>query len=273
MDFTLADSNTTLLDFDEFDTPVSTPARAQPVDLDFGLEVAVETSGNGGSGGGGSGNSVFTDMSDEENSDGDDDSHAPVHYSANFVAVDPSEDLEPAMELAVDASGNGGGGGGSGNVVCADMFDDDSGDDDDGSINLWTREDAIRALQVEFWMYHPDRKPGECAHNCENISVGPNHPQYDLYVQILALINLYYDELDRQGGSCLVDDIKRQVKFAWDIFRANASLGTSDYWTGLLPSRARIMLTRFVVSYDDIDGSIAAMLGEMGHIRMLHLDP
>ena len=155
----------------------------------------------------------------------------------------------------------GSGGGGSGNVVCAEMPDDD----DDDSTNPWTREDAIRGLKVEFWMHHPDRKPGESAHNCD-ISIGPDHPQYDFYLRALDLINKYFDELDSKGGSNMVDEIKHRVELARDDY---VYFG---YGTENLPDRAELMITRFVVPCDAIDGSIAAMLRDMGCIRMLYVN-
>ncbi|KAJ3471559.1 hypothetical protein MRS44_001658 [Fusarium solani] len=184
-----------------------------------------------------------TTLLDADNSD------TLVNDSESFIALDPSEGLE----LAVDASSNGGsGGGGSGNVVCADMSDDDNGDDNDSSTNYWTRED-----------------PGESPHNCENISIGPDHPQYDLYVRVLRLINKHYDELDSEGESNMVGEIKHRVEFAWN---ACVYLGYRNSWAEYLPDRAELMLTRFVVPYDAIERSIAAMLGDMGRIRMLYID-
>ncbi|KAI8719554.1 hypothetical protein NCS52_00736500 [Fusarium sp. LHS14.1] len=227
MDFTLADPNTILLDVDEFDTPANAPTRTLAINLDSDLEFAVETSGNGGSGGGGSGTFVCSDMSDDD----DDDFHAPVRNSTSFVAVDPSEDLEPALELAVDADGNGGGGGG-GNIVCTDMFDGDDSDDDDGSTNPWTRENAIKDLQVEFWMHHPNRGPGESAQNCENICVGPDHPGYGLYLQVLGLIDKNYDKIGSDGGSDMVREIKARVELAWNEYH----FGYEDSWAEYLPS-------------------------------------
>ncbi|KAH7273453.1 hypothetical protein B0J15DRAFT_541413 [Fusarium solani] len=165
-----------------------------------------------------------TTLLDADNSD------TLVNDSESFIALDPSEGLE----LAVDASSNGGsGGGGSGNVVCADMSDDDNGDDNDSSTNYWTRED------------------------------------YDLYVRVLRLINKHYDELDSEGESNMVGEIKHRVEFAWN---ACVYLGYRNSWAEYLPDRAELMLTRFVVPYDAIERSIAAMLGDMGRIRMLYID-
>ncbi|KAL2675406.1 hypothetical protein Neosp_011590 [[Neocosmospora] mangrovei] len=263
MDFALADPNTILLDFDEFDTPANAPTR--------GLEFAVETSGNGGSGGGGSGTFVCSDMSDEDDGGNDDDDydfHAPVRSSTSFVAVDPSEDLEPALELAVDADGNGGGGGGGGNVVCTDMFDDDNSDDDNRSTNPWTRENAIKDLQVEFWMHHPNREPGESAQNCENICVEPDHPRYGLYLQVLGLIEKNYDKIGSEGDFDMVREIKARVELAWNEYH----FGYEDSWAEYLPSRAELMFTRFVVPHDGIDRSIVSMLGDMGCLRMFYID-
>ncbi|KAJ4236970.1 hypothetical protein NW759_000094 [Fusarium solani] len=149
------------------------------------------------------------------------------------------------------------------------MSDDDNGDDNDSSTNYWTREDAIRGLAVEFWTHHPNREPGESPHNCENISIGPDHPQYDLYVRVLRLINKHYDELDSEGESNMAGEIKHRVEFAWN---ACVHLGYRNSWAEHLPDRAELMLTRFVVPYNAIDRSIAAMLGDMDRIRMLYID-
>ncbi|RSL64968.1 hypothetical protein CEP54_004481 [Fusarium duplospermum] len=279
MDLTLdplVDSNDTPLDLDEFDTPANAPRRSAAIDLESGLEVALEASGNGGSGGGGSGNFVYVDVSDDDNGDvgslfnnydDDQDSHTAIANSESLFVVDSDSELEPAMELAVDASGNGGGGGRSSNVVCAAMSDDS-----DESVNSWTREDAINGLKVEFWMYHPDRILGETAHHHEDISVGSDHPHYDLYLQILGLIQQYFAEINSGGEARMVVRIKDRVKDAFDAFRAGGYSVDGRHWAEILPDRAELMLTRFAVSYDSIDRSIARMLGAMGRIRMLYIE-
>lgn len=286
MDLTLsplANSDTTLLDFNELFTPSNAPARSLGIDRDSDLEVAVEASGNGGSGGGGSGNVVFIGMfDDDENEDGrtnpltrdddflfvdddvNDELHEPSSDSESSLNMDPS----PCLELAVDAAGNGGGGGGgSGNVVCADMSDDEN--DGYGSTNTWTREDAIRGLTIKFWIHHPDREPGESIYTYLDISVGPDHPQYGLYMRVLDLVNRYFDELNSEGESNMISEIKRRVELAWNAY---TSFGYRNSRAENLPDRAELMLTRFVVPYDAIDESIASMLEDMGCIRMLYVD-
>ncbi|RSL70960.1 hypothetical protein CEP53_001642 [Fusarium sp. AF-6] len=278
MDITLflADFDNTPVDLDDFDTPVNVSTRSIAIDLDSGLEAALEASGNGGSGSGGSGNFVCVDMSDDDNGDADsmfnnydddEDSHTPIADSDLF-AVNSDPEPEPAMELAVDAvSGNGGGGGRSGNVVCTAMSDDG-----DESANSWTREDAINSLNLEFWMHHPSRRLGETAHNREDISVRSDNPQYGLYLQILGLINQYFAVIDIGGETRMAVRIKDRVKDAFNTFRAGGYSVDGRHWAGILPGRAELMLTRFVVSYDDIDRSIASMLGAIGRIRMLYIE-
>ncbi|KAJ4329150.1 hypothetical protein N0V84_000274 [Fusarium piperis] len=104
------------------------------------------------------------------------------------------------------------------------------------------------------------------------ISVGPDHPRYGLYLLILRIINQYYDELDSEGKSNMVVKIKSQVKRARDAFYAGGYDGNGWHWSGILPDRAELMLPRFVIPYDAMDGTIAAMLGDMRRLRMLYID-
>ncbi|RSM21047.1 hypothetical protein CDV31_000095 [Fusarium ambrosium] len=278
MDFPLLldDSDTALVDFDEFGRPANAPTRAAAIDLDLDLDLFADASDNEG-GGGRSGDVLFADMSDSDdghgnvvfnNEDDDDNLHTGTGNSETLFVVESDSELELAVELAVDASGNGGGSGGSRNVVCAYMSSDDDDGDEYGYTNSWSREDAIGRLNAEFCMHNPDREPGGSPHNCDDFCVEPDHPQHDLYMRVLGLINKYYDEIDSEGESSIAGEVKDRVIDTLNTLQAGGYSMDRRHWSEILPNRAELMFTRFVVTNDEIDGPIAAILEDMGRIRM-----
>jgi len=148
----------------------------------------------------------------------------------------------------------------------------ESNDDDDGASELWTCNDAIERLRVEFWEHHPSCEPEEAPHSGDNVSTGYDHPQFHLYARIHGLINEYYDEVDRNGESNMIGRTKDQVKKALEAFHASGYGVNGKYWAKLLPDQAEVMLPRFIDPCGDMDGVIAGSLAAMGCGWMLSIN-
>lgn len=155
-------------------------------------------------------------------------------------------------------------------------------EDQRNGVKEWSREDALKALNLEFWVYHPDRHPDDVADDHDVCDVNDDHPQYDLYKQIQTLIHAHYDEIEagildndstqgfhdeeiRWAGTetSLIRNTKKQLR---DAIAARGSAGgyknfdgRDMHWKECLPSQAEIMLSPYV----DPNGRMHEMIADM----------
>lgn len=150
-----------------------------------------------------------------------------------------------------------------------------------------SRQDALKALSMEFWMSRPDRHPDDVLDNHDVLDVNDGHPRYDLYKQIQTLIHAHYDEIYDKIEAGILDDASTEgshdVERDWagtetSLIRKTESQlrdaiaarrcaggyknfdGRDMHWKECLPSQVEIMLSRFVDPYGAMHDMIAGMV-------------
>ncbi|RTE76987.1 hypothetical protein BHE90_008558 [Fusarium euwallaceae] len=158
------------------------------------------------------------------------------------------------------------------------------------SFKEWGRQDALKALRDEFWKKHPGRDEADKLDNSPNSTINADHPDYDMYTRLEALIHTHYDEIydeieagiirdaqdgdpDNEAGAWTGTETSLIRKTVDDLKDAVAAVRAGGYkmvdghhvdWKELLPSQEEIMLCRFVDPYGARHATIFRLIATMG---------
>ncbi|RSL93880.1 hypothetical protein CEP52_012990 [Fusarium oligoseptatum] len=174
-------------------------------------------------------------------------------------------------------------------TLVSDWFDRRFGPEEDerDGFKEWSRQDALKALRIEFWMCHPERDETDTPYNNPNFTVDADHPEYYMYTRLETLIHAHYDEIydkieagtvqdaqnddsdDEVGGwtgteTSLIRKTVDQLKDAAAAYRAGGYKkidGRDAHYKELLPSHEEVMLCRFVDPYGMGHGTISHLIG------------
>lgn len=83
-------------------------------------------------------------------------------------------------------------------------------------------------------------------------------------MQLLGLINDYYDDLDSKGESKIISNARDQVKDAHKAYFTGRYGANRKQWTEFLPGRAEVMLAHFIDPNRRMDPIMATMIPAMG---------
>lgn len=129
----------------------------------------------------------------------------------------------------------------------------------------WTRDDALLALQAEFWWRNPknDRKNFD-KRNCQ---IQQDHPALKKYKELESLINWFYDENNKRNGNGvdIIRSIGQKVRNAWVSFHSDNSAD----WRKELPTPCEMILDRFIHPRGANFGLVSALTQAMGIIAEL----
>ncbi|KAJ3541620.1 hypothetical protein NM208_g4519 [Fusarium decemcellulare] len=147
-------------------------------------------------------------------------------------------------------------------------------------------------LDIKFWLHHP-RNAGK-AIDSNNYAIKDDHPEINLYYQLHTLIQQHFNEIEAaiaksaaknknnqavsKSETSTTQKVKGQVKSLVNgatiaFFNGGYSKhrGKSRHWMAFVPSKAELMVSRFIDPYGRLNSSIAGPISAMGLGCMLSI--
>ncbi|KAL5618389.1 hypothetical protein FOVSG1_000611 [Fusarium oxysporum f. sp. vasinfectum] len=139
--------------------------------------------------------------------------------------------------------------------------------------NQRSRNDAMLALQAEFWKKNPRNRREDF--DIEKCQIQEDHPALEKYHELAKLINQYYDDIDKdevkghtnKSKSERIRAVENKVWRAYLAYEHNGFgmvRGKLTHWRQMPPTTSEMIMDRFVHPYGHGNSAILGYTQSMG---------